>query len=232
MTITRARHKTGPAQGAPGVSTAKSQRRCIATGKIHDRSGLLRFVVGPDGELVADMAARLPGRGLWITPRRDLLERAIARRLFARSLRRTILTPAGFADRVETLLVQRFMDAVGLGRRAGLVVAGFEKVRQAVQMGKATLLLLAIDGAEGGRRRIRALGSGLPVAIVLTAAEMGAIFGRDHVVNIAIEDDRLSGRLIAVAEKIAGFRPGAVIDRGVEPAPGGSASQDSGIGSR
>jgi hypothetical protein len=214
------------------VSTAKSQRRCIATGKIHDRSGLLRFVVGPDGELVADMAARLPGRGLWITPRRDLLERAIARRLFARSLRRTILTPAGFADRVETLLVQRFMDAVGLGRRAGLVVAGFEKVRQAVQMGKATLLLLAIDGAEGGRRRIRALGSGLPVAIVLTAAEMGAIFGRDHVVNIAIEDDRLSGRLIAVAEKIAGFRPGAVIDRGVEPAPGGSASQDSGIGSR
>jgi hypothetical protein len=213
------------------VSTAKSQRRCIATGKIHDRSGLLRFVVGPDGELVADMAARLPGRGLWITPRRDLLERAIARRLFARSLRRTISTPAGFADRVETLLVQRFMDAVGLGRRAGLVVAGFEKARQAVQMGKATLLLLAIDGAEGGRRRIRALGS-LPVAIVLTAAEMGAIFGRDHVVNIAIGDDRLSGRLIAVAEKIAGFRPGAVIDRGVEPAPGGSASQDSGIGSR
>jgi uncharacterized protein len=178
------------------------------------------------------MAARLPGRGLWITPRRDILERAIARRLFARSLRRTILTPAGFADRVETLLVQRFMDAVGLGRRAGLVVAGFEKARQAVQMGKATLLLLAIDGAEGGRRRIRALGSGLPVAIVLTAAEMGAIFGRDHVVNIAIGDDRLSGRLIAVAEKIAGFRPAAVIDRGVEPAPGRSASQDSGIGSR
>jgi hypothetical protein len=178
------------------------------------------------------MAARLPGRGLWITPRRDILERAIARRLFARSLRRTILTPAGFADRVETLLVQRFMDAVGLGRRAGLVVAGFEKARQAVQMGKATLLLLAIDGAEGGRRRIRALGSGLPVAIVLTAAEMGAIFGRDHVVNIAIGDGRLSGRLIAVAEKIAGFRPGAVIDRGVEPALGRSASQDSGIGSR
>jgi hypothetical protein len=61
---------------------------------------------------------------------------------------------------------------------------------------------------------------------------MGAIFGHDHVVNIAIGDDRLSGRLIAVAEKIAGFRAGAVIDRGMEPAPGRSASQDSGIGSR
>ena len=202
---------------------AEPQRRCIATGEVRDRSSLLRFVVGPTGELVADMAACLPGRGLWLTPRRDILERAIARRLFARSARRAITTPAGFADRVETLLVQRCADGIGLGRRAGRAVAGFEKSCEAVRTGKAGLLLLALDGAEGGRRKMRALARGLPVAIVLTAAEMGAIFGRDHVVNIAIGDGRLSDRLIAVAEKIAGFRPGAVIDRGVETAPGRSA---------
>ena len=178
------------------------------------------------------MAARLPGRGLWLTPRRDILERAIARRLFSRSARRAITTPAGFADRVETLLVQRCADGIGLGRRAGLAVAGFEKSYEAVRTGKASLLVLALDGAEGGRRKMRALARGLPVAIVLTATEMGAIFGRDHVVNIAIGDGRLSGQLIVVAEKIAGFRSGAVIDRGVEPAPGRSASQNSGIGSR
>jgi uncharacterized protein len=179
------------------------------------------------------MASRLPGRGLWLTPRRDILERAIARRLFSRSARRAITTPAGFADRVESLLVQRCADGIGLGRRAGLAVAGFEKSCEAVRTGKASLLLLALDGAEGGRGKMRALARGLPVAIVLTATEMGAIFGRDHVVNIAIGDGRLSGRLIAVAEKIAGFRPGAVVDRGVEPAPRGrSAWQDSGVGSR
>ena len=213
------------------MGTAVSQRRCIATGEIHDRSSLLRFVVGPNGELVPDMASRLPGRGLWLTPRRDILENAMARRLFARSARRAIITPVGFADRVETLLVRRCLDAIGLGRRAGLAVAGFEKVREAVRTGKATLLLLALDGAEGGRRKIRALGRGLPVAIVLTAAEMGAIFGRDHVVNIAIGDGRLSDRVITVAQKSAGFRPGAVIDR-VEPALGQMAGQDGGIGSR
>ena len=206
------------------MSTAKSQRRCIATGEIHDRSNLLRFVVGPNGELVADMASRLPGRGLWLTPRRDILESAIARRLFARSAHRAIITQAGFADRVEALLVQRCLDAIGLGRRAGIAVAGFEKACEVVRAGKAALLLLALDGAEGARRKIRALGRGLPVAIVLTAAEMGAIFGRDHVVNIAIGDGRLSGRLITVAQKIAGFRPGAVVDR-VEPATGRPARQ-------
>jgi ribosomal protein L7Ae-like RNA K-turn-binding protein len=178
------------------------------------------------------MASRLPGRGLWLTPRRDILERAIARRLFARSAHRAIITPAGFADRVETLLVQRCADGIGLGRRAGRAVAGFEKSCEAVRAGKASLLLLALDGAEGGRWKMRALARGLPIAIVLTAAEMGAIFGRDHVVNIAIGDGRLSGQLIAVAEKIAGFRPGAVIDRGVEPAPERSAWQDGGVGSR
>ena len=217
--------------GQPGVTTAKSQRRCIATGEIHDRSSLLRFVVGPNGELVADVASRLPGRGLWLTPRRDILERAITRRLFARSAHRSIITPPGFADRVEALLVQRCLDAIGLGRRAGVAFAGFEKACEAIRTGKATLLVLALDGAEDGRRKIRAVGSGLPLAIVLTAAEMGAISGRDHVVNIAITDSRLSARLLTVAQKIAGFRPGAVIDR-AEPAPGRPIWQDGGIGSR
>jgi uncharacterized protein len=202
------------------------QRRCIVTGEIRDRSSLLRFIVGPNGELVADAASRLPGRGFWLTPRRDILERAIARQLFARSARQAITTPAGFADRVEMLLVRRCMDEIGLGRRAGFAVAGFEKACEAVRTGKAGLLLLALDGTEGGRRKIRGLARGLPVAIVLTAAEMGAIFGRDHVVNIAIGDGRLAKRLIAVAEKIAGFRPGTVIDRGTEPAPAARHLQD------
>jgi predicted RNA-binding protein YlxR (DUF448 family)/ribosomal protein L30E len=213
------------------VGIAKSRRRCIATGEIRDRSSLLRFVVGPSGELVADMASCLPGRGFWLTPRRDILESALARQLFARSGHGAISTPPGFAERVEALLAQRCLDTVGLGRRAGVVVAGFEKVCEAVRTGKTTLLLLALDGAEGGRRKIRALGRGIPVAVVLTAAEMGAILGRDHVVNIAIGDGRLGGRLITLAQKLAGFRLGAVID-GVEPIPSRPAPKDSGIGSR
>jgi ribosomal protein L7Ae-like RNA K-turn-binding protein len=123
------------------------------------------------------------------------------------------------------------MDAIGLGRRAGVAFAGFEKTCEALRTGKATLLLLALDGAEGGRRKIRALGRGLPVAIVLTAAEMGTIFDRDRVVNIAIGDSPLNSRLMTVAQKIAGFRLGAVIER-VEPAGGRPARQDDGIGSR
>ena len=187
--------------------------------------------MGPAGELVPDVAARLPGRGLWMTPQRDILERAITRRLFARSAHRPVMAPPGFADRIEALLVQRCLDMIGLARRAGLAVAGLEKVHHATRTGKAGLLLLALDGAEVGRTKVRAFGRGLPVAIVLTAAEMGSIFGRERVVNVAIDGGRLCSRLIALVEKIAGFRPGAVVDRAVDPAPGRPAPQNDGTGS-
>jgi len=193
---------------------------------------LLRFVVGPSGELVPDVASDLPGRGLWLTPRRDILERAAAKRLFARAARRPVAVPPELADRVEALLAQRCCDAIGLARRAGLAVAGFEKVCEAVRAGRVAVLLSALDGAEGGRNKIRALGRDLPLVAVLTAAEMGAVFGRDHVVHVALGGGRLSSRLAADAEKIAGFRSGAVVDRGAEPAAARRVRHDGGIGSR
>jgi predicted RNA-binding protein YlxR (DUF448 family)/ribosomal protein L30E len=212
-------------------SDQEPQRRCIATGQVCDRSKLLRFVISPDGEMVPDVGSRLPGRGLWVTPRRDILESAFAKRSFAKAARRSISMAPGLADRVEALLVTRCCEALGLARRSGLAVAGFEKVRDSVRSRKAGVLLVALDGAEGSRRKVRALAHDLPVVIALTAAEMGAIFGRDHVVNVAVGGGRLSSRLVADAQKVAGFRSGATVDRGMEPAPARPAAQN-GIGAR
>ena len=188
--------------------------------------------MGPGGEIVPDVAANLPGRGLWLTPRRDALERAVAKRLFARAARRPVVLPSGLADRVGSLLAQRCCDAIGLARRAGIAVAGSQKVGEAVRAGKVALLLSALDGAEGGRNKIRALGRGLPLVTVLTSAEMGGVFGRDHVVNVALGGGRLSRRLLADAEKLAGFRSGALVDRGAEPAASRRVRYDDGIGTR
>lgn len=146
-----------------------------------------------------------------MTPRRDIVERAVAKRLFARAARQAVSIPPGLADRVEALLVRRCVETVGLARRAGLAVAGFEKVREAVRTGKAALLLVALDGAETGRRKIRALARELPVAAVLTAAETGGAFGREHVVHAAIGRGPLRDRLMTDAQKIAGFRADAMV---------------------
>ncbi|MBV9150816.1 MAG: RNA-binding protein [Alphaproteobacteria bacterium] len=205
------------------------QRRCIVTGENRDRSALLRFVIGPDGEVVPDVAGRLPGRGLWLTPRRDIVERALAKRLFARAARRPVVAAPGLADRVEALLARRCCDALGLARRAGAAVAGFERVGEAVRREQAALLLVAIDGAEAARRKLAAIAGDRPVA-VLSAAELGVAFGRERIVHAAIAGGTLCDRLRVDLQRLAGFRAGPAIegtavDSGFECTPAGPALQ-------
>lgn len=196
-----------------------------------DRRELLRFVVGPDGEIVPDVAARLPGRGLWLTARRDIVERAAAKRLFARAARRLVTVPPDLADRVEALLVRRCGEALGLARRAGSAVSGFERVAEAVRRGHAGALLFALDGAEAGRRKLGALGRDLPAASVMYAAELGAAFGRDRAVHVAVGPGALCGRLLIDLERLAGFRAAAALDNGTGSAAAGPQLQDGGVGS-
>jgi uncharacterized protein len=193
---------------------------------------MLRFVIGPSAELIPDVAANLPGRGLWITPCRDVLEHAVAKGLFARAARRPLALPAGLGDRVEILLARCCCDLIGLARRSGLAVAGFDKVREAIRGGRAGVLLSAIDGADDGRGKIQALGRDLPIAAVLTGVEMGAVFGRDRVVHVALGSGSLGRRLIRDAEKLAGFRSGATVDQPVETARAALARPDGSVGAR
>ena len=190
---------------------APVERRCIVTGRVDDRSRLIRFVLGPSGEVVPDLAGRLPGRGLWLTAERAILEGAVAKRLFARAARRTVLISPGLADRVEALLALRIVEGVGLGRRAGLAVAGFEKVREAAKSGKCSLLFAALDGSEDGRGKIDRIARDVPIVAALSAAELGAAFGRDRVVHAAMGPGPLGARVFCDARKLAGFRAGAAV---------------------
>lgn len=191
----------------------------------------MRFVVGPDGEIVPDVGARLPGRGLWLTARRDIVEQAAAKRLFARAARRLVTVPTDLADRVEALLVRRCGDALGLARRAGSAVAGFDGVAVAVRRGKSAALLIALDGAENGRRKLGSLRRGLPSASVMYAAELGAAFGRDRVVHVSVGPGPLCRRLLRDLERLAGFRAGGEVDFGTGSAAVGPELQDGGVGS-
>ncbi len=204
------------------------QRRCIVTGEIRDRGALLRFVVGPDGAIVPDIEARLPGRGLWLTPRRDIVERAVAKRIFARAARRPVAAPPELADRIESLLARRCCDGLGLARRAGLAVAGFDRVSEALRRGRAALLLVALDGAAGGRRKLAALGRDLPSASVLNAAELGAAFGRERIVHAAVAGGPLCRRLLLDLSRLAGLRAAASVGCGMDFAPAGPAQEDGG----
>lgn len=187
-------------------------RRCLVTGDIRPTEELLRFVVAPDGRIVPDLAHRLPGRGLWLTARRDIVAAAAAKRLFARAARAPVAVEAGLEDGIEALLARRCVELLGLARRAGLAVAGFVKVKAALSKGEVAALVEATDGAADGREKLGRPGAGVAVVTALTAAELGAAFGRDRAVHVALRAGRLSDLVIAEARRLAGFRAGAKVE--------------------
>jgi uncharacterized protein len=180
---------------------------------VRPKPALLRFVVAPDGRLVPDIAARLPGRGLWLTARRDIVARAVTKRLFAKAARQPVIVEDGLADRVEALLAQRCRDEIGLARRAGRAVMGFVKVQTALTAGKVGVLVAAADGAADGRGKLRALAPALPLVDCLTSAELGAAFGREHAVHAALAPGRIAASFLVDAQRLGGFRaPAATAD--------------------
>jgi uncharacterized protein len=185
-------------------------RRCIVTGAVRPKAALVRCVVGPDGAIVPDVAERLPGRGLWLTARRDIVATAVAKRMFARAARAPVTADEGLADRIERLLAARCGEWLGLARRAGQAVTGFVKVRALVASGGAAVLVEAADGGADSRGKLAALAPGLPVVDGLSCAELSAAFGREHVVHAALMPGRLAACLVADAARLGGFRPARV----------------------
>jgi uncharacterized protein len=181
-------------------------RRCLVTGAVQPKAGLVRFVVSPEGAILPDVAERLPGRGLWLTSRRDIVSAAVAKRLFGRAARRPVIVDDALADRVEALLVARCRDLIGLARRAGEATMGFVKVERMLAAGVAGLLLGAADGARDGRVKLQALAPGLPERAELTAVELGAAFGREAVVHVALREGRLAAALTRELDRLNGFR--------------------------
>lgn len=188
------------------------QRTCIATGETGAPERMIRFVVGPEGDVVPDLARRLPGRGLWVKAERSAVERAVAKNLFARAARASIKPAGDLAERVERLLLERALADLGRARRAGRAVAGFVKVEQMVGQRRAGLLVVA-DEADGdglGKLKAASRENGLPIVRLGNAAALGGIFGREQAVYVAVARDDAGGafieRIEAGAARWRGYR--------------------------
>lgn len=179
---------------------------------------MIRFVVGPGKEIVPDLDASLPGRGLWLSASRDVLERAARSGAFAKAARSQVQLPPDLRDRIEDALRRRIRDRIGFARRAGQAVAGWQAVKEWLAGGRAALLVEAADGSRAERERL--LGArDVPVVTPLSAAELGGVFGRDHAVHVALAAGRLAETLRTDAGRLAGMRGEGSVDglKGSQP---------------
>ena len=183
----------------------ESARRCIASGASKSPREMIRFVASPDGTIVPDVDNRLPGRGLWLSAERDMVETAASKRLFAKAARGSVTVPANLADTVADLLRRRCLNLLGLARRAGLVVAGAEKVRAQIASGRTGALFEAADGSLPERRKVTGLAPNVPVVDVFTMDELGAAVGREAAVHVALAQAELTRRILDDAARYRGM---------------------------
>lgn len=193
------------------ASTAPTERRCLVSRQTLPMDQLVRFVVGPDNAIFPDVARRLPGRGMWVKSTWKAVDDACRQNLFAKAAKAPVSADNDLAGRVEQLLHQRCLDLIGLARRSGCAVAGFEKVKMLLAEGNAGVLLLGSDCGKDGSRKLLPVAKDVPVIGQFTCAELAHVFARERMAYGALASGTLAVRLISEANRFAGFREASAV---------------------
>ncbi len=185
-------------------------RRCLATGDLRPKAALLRFAVDPEGRVVPDFKGRLPGRGLWVTPERAAIEVACRKNLFSRAARRALRVDADLLERTASLAARQCLDLLGMARRGGTLVMGFDKVQDLLRSGHCGALVQAADAAAQGREKLRRLAMAqtpaVPVVELFTLAELDRALGRENTVHIAIASAGITDRFVPNCNRLQKLR--------------------------
>lgn len=197
------------------LAQAHRERRDLVTGEVMPEERLVRFVAGPDGVVVPDVARKLPGRGLWVEAKRESVDLAARKGGFSRAAKTKLMAPADLSDQVDRLLAARLLSGLGLARRAGDLTLGFEKAATAIEAGKVAWMVEANDGSADGRRKLlqsarRAKAANLrsPQLLgIFDAEELGLALGLGNVIHVAFLAGRGAERWTIDVERLSGFRP-------------------------
>lgn len=192
-----------------------TERKCAALNQVQDTSKMVRFVMSPDGQVVPDIAGKLPGRGVWVTAHREQLSKAVKTGAFSRGFKSKAKVGSELIDMTEALLARRLLGLLSMARKSGHIAIGYDQVKAAAGSGKIAWRIEARDGAPDGRGKIRTLSKAValeldmavPKAIgCFTGAELAEALGRDSVVHLSLPPGKLAKAFTADAARYRGFR--------------------------
>lgn len=185
-------------------------RQCAVTRERLAPDALIRYVRSPDGVVIPDVFGKLPGRGAWVTADKNVLETGLKQGVFSRAFKAQSTPMENLSQEVERQLVQRCNGLLGMAKKSGVAVLGFDQVRAYIRKQPPGWLLEASDGAEDGRNKVhflaKAIYEDVKVAGALSSAELGMAFGREHVIHALLEQGSLSEAFAVAYRRLTGFR--------------------------
>jgi uncharacterized protein len=194
-----------------GGKTKELTRQCALTRANLPVDQLVRFALGPDGNIVPDIDAKAPGRGVWISFDYEAVAQAAQKNVFARSLKHKVHVPQDLAQITRTRLEQRLSGALGLARKAGQLQTGATRVKSVI--GDATIIALftASNGAPDGRRKMMMAlrSSGLeeevPSFDILSSELLGLALGQENVIHAALTKGAAGKSALLRAQNLARY---------------------------
>ncbi|MBB3965226.1 RNA-binding protein [Rhizobium metallidurans] len=205
-------------------------RMCIVTRESGSPDELIRFVAAPDGTVVADLKRQLPGRGCWVKIDRALVDKAVAKKSFARALKTDVKAAADLGETVDKLLMQQLMQMMNMARKAGQFITGASKVDAAIRSGAALAVFHATDAAADGVRKIdqarKAWHLGMeteeeiPSYRLFSESEMEGLMGQNAFIHAAVLAGQAGEGVVKRAKMLEQYRNG-----GQSRAAGGAGRQ-------
>jgi uncharacterized protein len=186
-----------------------TERTCIVTREQKPVAAMIRFVIAPDGEVVADLRRRLPGRGVWVTAKSGLVETAERKHLFRRGFGEAVKVEPGLAERVAMQLRAAAESALSLARKAGLAITGFAKVETALARDSVVALIHAREAAADGVGKLAAAArrAGVTPEIInlFEGEQLDLAFGRANVIHAALLAGPASDNVLARVRALTAF---------------------------
>jgi predicted RNA-binding protein YlxR (DUF448 family) len=200
----------------PRTNRSGTIRMCAVSREVRPIDELIRFVVAPSGEVIADLKRKLPGRGLWVSASHKAVAEAVRRNQFSKGFKRDVRVSPTLVSDTENLLVRSLIEALAMAAKAGQMVAGFAKVEGALQQHQAVALIHAADGAADGIRKLDAIirqnpgnageSREFPVVGVLTSEQLDLALGRSNVVHAALLAGSASKTFLSRSQTLVRYR--------------------------
>ena len=178
-------------------ASSQPQRTCLGCRQVKDQAQLIRFVRSPDGDVLADLKGRLPGRGAYLCNSRDCLETAVSRKQFDRTFRQTCqaTTVDHLVDCIAQELLAHMASLLGMARKSAQFVSGGNAVQDALSRRKPlAVVVLARDVSPqiGEKVRRKAEAQNVVTTKLFDKLELGRILGRAQRSVVGLPDGKLA----------------------------------------
>ena len=202
-----------------GREKREMERQCAVTRLRLVPAALLRFALDPDGYAVPDLKAKLPGRGVWITCTREIIDKAIASKVFDRGFRQSVKIADDLPEQVEYLLEREALQRLSLANKAGLVIVGFDKIEKELRRNSEFSLIHASGASADGCRKLDRLlkkkqnGTETIGSIVrsFNDEQLSLALGRPNVVHAALKQGGPRRKFFDAVARLERFRAGSAV---------------------